>query len=78
LVQAKEELLKLSRTNVNTLDSVKSHIDVLVKVRNSLSLAISHLANMCLQKTASDIQKKVDELVQPLPASDSSTSMVIG
>ncbi|KAJ4481549.1 Fms-interacting protein-domain-containing protein [Lentinula edodes] len=56
LLQAKEELLKQSRTNTNTLDSVKSHIDALVK-------------------TASEIQKKVDELVQPLPVPETSTAM---
>ncbi|KAF5389053.1 hypothetical protein D9757_004898 [Collybiopsis confluens] len=61
LVQAKEELLKQSRVNLNTLDSVKGHIDALVK-------------------TASEIQKKVDELIQPLEfqEAETSTSMLIG
>jgi len=59
LLQAKEELLKQSKTNTNTMDSVKGHIDALVK-------------------TASEIQKKVDELVQPLPILDASTPMSIG
>ncbi|KAJ4478092.1 Fms-interacting protein-domain-containing protein [Lentinula aciculospora] len=58
LLQAKEELLKQSRTNTNTLDGVKGHIDALVK-------------------TASEIQKKVDELVQPLPLPEVSTAMTI-
>jgi len=59
LLQAKEELLKQSKTNMSTMDSVKGHIDALVK-------------------TASEIQKKVDDLVQPLPVLDSSTPMSIG
>ncbi|KAJ3736354.1 Fms-interacting protein-domain-containing protein [Lentinula guzmanii] len=59
LLQAKEELLKQSKVNTNTLDGVKGHIDALVK-------------------TASEIQKKVDELIQPLPVPENSTAMTIG
>ncbi|KAJ3722937.1 Fms-interacting protein-domain-containing protein [Lentinula raphanica] len=55
LLQAKEELLKQSKANTNTLEGVKGHIDTLVK-------------------TAAEIQKKVDELVQPLPISETSTT----
>ncbi|KAJ3741117.1 Fms-interacting protein-domain-containing protein [Lentinula detonsa] len=58
LLQAKEELLKQSKANTNTLDGVKGHIDALVK-------------------TASEIQKKVDELIQPLPVPENSTAMTI-
>ncbi|KAJ7047358.1 Fms-interacting protein-domain-containing protein [Mycena alexandri] len=48
LMQQKEDLLKESKAKLNTMDSVKSQIDTLVKL-------------------AADVQKKVDELVLPIP-----------
>ncbi|KAH9482677.1 THO complex subunit 5-like protein [Psilocybe cubensis] len=48
LMQQKEELLKESKAKSTTMDSVKAHIETLMK-------------------TATEIQKKVDELVQPIP-----------
>jgi len=47
LVQQKEELLKLSKTKLATMDHVKTQIDALTK-------------------TATDIKKKVDEIVLPI------------
>ncbi|TFK28722.1 hypothetical protein FA15DRAFT_664757 [Coprinopsis marcescibilis] len=49
LVRHKEELLKESKANAATTDSVKSQIELLVK-------------------TASEVQKKVDDLVAPIQA----------
>jgi len=46
LLQQKEALLKQSKAKAATMDTVKSHIDTLMK-------------------TATDVQKKVDDLVQP-------------
>jgi len=54
LIQQKEELLKESKTKLNTMDSVKSQIEALVKV-------------------AVDVQKKVDELVLPIPTANADT-----
>ncbi|THV08544.1 hypothetical protein K435DRAFT_847399 [Dendrothele bispora CBS 962.96] len=54
LLQAKEDLLKESKSKLNTMENVKAQIETLVK-------------------TALDVQKKVDELVQPTQSSNSTT-----
>ncbi|KAJ7781224.1 Fms-interacting protein-domain-containing protein [Mycena metata] len=54
LMQQKEDLLKESKAKLNTMDSVKSQIDTLVKL-------------------AADVQKKVDELVLPIPTANADT-----
>lgn len=54
LVQAKEDLLKQSRSKAATLDTVRAHIDTLTK-------------------SATDIQKKVNDLVASIPTELSST-----
>ncbi|KAJ6599051.1 Fms-interacting protein-domain-containing protein [Mycena vulgaris] len=54
LMQQKEELLKESKAKSNTMDSVKTQIETLVKA-------------------AVDVQKKVDELVLPIPTANADT-----
>lgn len=69
LIRCKEDLLKESKSNLTTMDNVKSQIDTLMKARFFL---ISSPVNIyfiflpSLLQTASEIQKKVDELVQPI------------
>ncbi|KAF9075797.1 Fms-interacting protein-domain-containing protein [Rhodocollybia butyracea] len=73
------ELAERQRLNVKRLELVQAKEELLKRSRtnvNTLDSVKSHID--ALVKTASDIQKKVDELVQPLPASDDSISMVTG
>lgn len=65
LTQQKEELLRDSKSKLVTMESVKVQIDTLVKVSHLLLLDISRPAclNVSLFQTASEIRKKVDELV---------------
>lgn len=57
-----EELLKDGKLKATTLDSIKQQVDLLMKARFSLTPE----STLNLSQTASDIQKKVDDLVQPL------------
>lgn len=66
LLEQKEELLKQNKTKLNTLDSVKAYIDALTKVcfHYPLTLLVIH----GLVQTASETQKKLDELVVQVPS----------
>ncbi|TFK91833.1 hypothetical protein K466DRAFT_573451 [Polyporus arcularius HHB13444] len=55
LVKEKEALLKESKAKLATMESVKSHIDTLMK-------------------TATEVQKKVHDLVDPIPTASESPS----
>lgn len=66
LLEQKEELLKQNKTKLNTLDSVKAYIDALTKVcfHYPSTLLVIH----GLVQTASETQKKLDELVVQVPS----------
>lgn len=69
LLQQKEELLKESKAKHATMDSVKSQIDGLMKVcfnRLSTTIFLTHPL-----QNAMDVQKKVADLIAPLPSSAS-------
>ena len=65
LIQEKEELLKGSKVKSTTLDSVKTQIELLVKVGLSFFRSLQS-TNDKLPQAASEIQKKVDDIVQPI------------
>jgi len=78
LTQCKEDLLKESKSKLSTMDNVKTQIETLMKASSlSHSLFISPLfilgAFFFFLQTASEIQKKVDELVQPIPGETDDT-----
>ena len=55
------------------MDSVKSQIDMLMKVSYSATCTFDIRVDLHLSQTASEIQKKVDQLVLPIPTSDAAT-----
>jgi THO complex subunit 5 len=64
LLQEKEELLKESKAKLNTMDNIKTQIEILVKVcKNSDAIT----AYSSRGQIAVDVQKKVDELALPIP-----------
>lgn len=70
LIKAKEALLKESKTKAATMDSVKTHIDGLMKVRRGGATRFCTCAtNLVSVQSALEAQKKVSDLVQsnPLP-----------
>jgi uncharacterized iron-regulated protein len=65
LTKVKDDLLKQTKTKQTTADNVKAQLDLLMKVPRSATLAV--YCFLTLLQTATEIQKKVDELV-PAPA----------
>jgi hypothetical protein len=65
LTKVKDDLLKQTKTKQTTADNVKAQLDLLMKVPRSATLAV--FCFLTLLQTATEIQKKVDELV-PAPA----------
>ncbi len=74
LVKEKEALLKESKAKLATMESVKSHIDTLMKVRWMCSARTYRKLICCALQTATEVQKKVHDLVEPIPTASESPS----
>ena len=76
-MRQKEELLRESKARLATMESVKVHIDTLMKVRaESFPLFRRRRAVLTpiRSQTATDVQKKVNDLVQQPPTPDAAAA----
>lgn len=68
LTQEKEELLRQSKSRETIMDGVKAQIELLTKVLCISKKALEYGTDLSLSaQTATDIQKKVDDVVKPIP-----------
>ena len=69
-MKQKDDLLKESKAKTATMDNIKSQIELLIKVRHGATRPYYGILIISFQ-TATEVQKKVDDLV---PVQNQSTS----
>lgn len=73
LLKQKEDLLKESKAKAATMESVRSQIELLIRVRHYSTRPSTAFSSSSTQ-TATEVQKKVDDLVVPIQNPSSSAA----
>jgi hypothetical protein len=69
LQQQKDDLIKETKAKVAAIDNVRQQLDIFLKVSSIVTCTFPRGNESCLQ-AATEAQKKVDDLIQPLQPGD--------